>query len=137
MGDGDWSATWSHPHSSELFMKDRDGCTTDRDHERSKPQHPVSQNCFSILQQSLAICGLKQPAVSVRMQFLPPAEFDTSCSRGGGGNVCVFLTNRSTDAGVRTIMKSQHQLCTFHFTCSLTRLRNFCRHFNTYFSVHK
>ena len=55
----------------------------------------------------------------------------------GGKNVCVLLTNRSTDAGVRTIMKSQHQLCTFHFTCSLTRLRNFCRHFNTYFSVHK
>jgi len=23
------------------------------------PEHPVSQNCFSILQQSLAICGLK------------------------------------------------------------------------------
>jgi len=55
----------------------------------------------------------------------------------GGRDVCVFLTNRPTYAIGRTVMKSQDQLHTSHFTRSATRLHTLCTHFNTYFHVYK
>jgi hypothetical protein len=54
-----------------------------------------------------------------------------------GENVCVFLTDRSTNAGGRTVMTSQDQFYSFPCTCSVTGLRNFCRQFNTHFRVYK